>query len=234
MAERAIRTIDDPSSIGMRLLRKHLESGYSVKKQLDKYSGKMKTDIASAYGDQALKRGEYQTAMKAYEVAGSSEKLLGISSVIFSEKYADEKTKKVAIESMNDARKMAKEENSAHGKIVREAFYSKSLGKEKNYNVYLPPGYENSKERLPVVYLFHGTAGNQNDWPVLGKIHKTADELISKGLIKKTIIVMPDTDNGMQLKSSEIPKRFKPLKPLLTKGDYDGYIANDLVSDVDQ
>ncbi len=239
MAEQAIRVSDDPASIGMRLLRKHLESGYSVKKQLERYSGKMRADIASAYGDQALKRGEYQTAMKAYEIAKKPEKLLALSSAVFSEGHADEKSTKAALKSMQRARGISKQEKLEHGKTKDGNFYSKSLGKQMQYKIYLPPGYENSKERYPAIYIFAGANENHEYWTKRGEIDRMADDLISKGLIKKVIIVMPDVpQNGVVLEAEEMPKTLNPkltrmfLKHGATPG-MDEYISKDFVSEID-
>ncbi|HVK04934.1 MAG TPA: alpha/beta hydrolase-fold protein, partial [Armatimonadaceae bacterium] len=39
---------------------------------------------------------------------------------------------------------------------------SPSMDREVGYNVYLPPGYKDGKDRYPVVYFLHGAGGNEN------------------------------------------------------------------------
>ena len=39
---------------------------------------------------------------------------------------------------------------------------SKAMGREVGYNVYLPPGYKDGKERYPVLYFLHGAGGSEN------------------------------------------------------------------------
>lgn len=58
-----------------------------------------------------------------------------------------------------------------------------------DYNVYLPPGYETSGERYPVIYLLHGRGDTSAAWP---RIVPDLDELINAGQIQPVIAVMPD------------------------------------------
>lgn len=75
------------------------------------------------------------------------------------------------------------------GTLINSDFESAALGGEvKNYQIYLPPGYESSGASYPVVYFLHG-AGSQY-------FHRYAlvvavDNLISAGLIEPIILVKP-------------------------------------------
>lgn len=62
--------------------------------------------------------------------------------------------------------------------------------------VYLPPGYEQSKERYPTVYVLTGFTGrgtmllNDSAWDE--NIAQRMDRLIASGTVKPMILVMPD------------------------------------------
>jgi enterochelin esterase-like enzyme len=75
--------------------------------------------------------------------------------------------------------------------INHESFYSNSLQKDMEYNVYLPDNYGRNI-KYPVVYLLHGAGGNENDWVIQGNIQNTTDKLIKGKLIPPLIIVMPN------------------------------------------
>lgn len=69
---------------------------------------------------------------------------------------------------------------------------SKILGKEVRYTIYLPPDYQISSRRYPVVYLLHGYTDNDTAWVQFGEVNRTADKAIAEGVIPPLIIVMPD------------------------------------------
>lgn len=51
----------------------------------------------------------------------------------------------------------ARAESGSGPVVIKTTFYSEALGAEKEYYIYLPPGYEDStSERYPTVYLLHG------------------------------------------------------------------------------
>jgi enterochelin esterase-like enzyme len=75
--------------------------------------------------------------------------------------------------------------------VVSANLTSKELGRAWTYTVYLPTGYESSQLKYPVLYLLHGNGGTENDWAVQGHIQATVDDLIARGEIPPTIIVMP-------------------------------------------
>ena len=43
-----------------------------------------------------------------------------------------------------------------HGEVQAITYQSRSLGREREAVVYLPPGYSTRAERYPVLYLLHG------------------------------------------------------------------------------
>jgi len=66
------------------------------------------------------------------------------------------------------------------------------LGRDVAYAAYLPPGYEGSTQRFPVVYLLHGYTDDESGWIQFGEIQLAADRAIAAREIPPMIIVMPD------------------------------------------
>lgn len=65
------------------------------------------------------------------------------------------------------------------------------LGRTMKYSVYLPKGYDKSKE-YPVLYMLHGANGSNNDWLNGGKINANASTAASDGTAPEMIVICPD------------------------------------------
>ena len=65
------------------------------------------------------------------------------------------------------------------------------LGRTMKYSVYLPKGYDKSKE-YPVLYMLHGANGSNNDWLNGGKINVNASTAASDGTAPEMIVICPD------------------------------------------
>lgn len=77
-----------------------------------------------------------------------------------------------------------------HGQ-VREVWYHSSVtGSWRHALVYLPPDYDTSKTRYPVLYLQHGGGEDETGWIRQGKANFILDNLIVNGSAKPMIIVM--------------------------------------------
>jgi endo-1,4-beta-xylanase len=74
--------------------------------------------------------------------------------------------------------------------LRHETLTSRSMGKEVGYNVYLPPGYAESKGRFPVVYFLHGATGNENS--DAGAFSGILDGAIRAGTLPPVIGVFPN------------------------------------------
>jgi enterochelin esterase-like enzyme len=60
-----------------------------------------------------------------------------------------------------------------------------------DFRVYLPPCYQEQRERrYPVLYLIHGQSFNDDQWDRLGA-DETADRLIAEGQVSPFMIVLP-------------------------------------------
>lgn len=77
------------------------------------------------------------------------------------------------------------------GKIVTDSLYSKVLGTQMKYNVYLPDGFEKGKTRYPVVYLLHGLSDDYTAWQYKGQMQVVTDQLLRSGEAVPMVIIMP-------------------------------------------
>ena len=89
------------------------------------------------------------------------------------------------------------------GDVLHEHFTSPTLGRDWNYEVYLPTGYGETSRRYPVVYLLHGMSEDETSWVDFGHLDQTADRLITKGAIQPCIIVMPSAGRSWYVDGPE-------------------------------
>lgn len=82
---------------------------------------------------------------------------------------------------------------SLASELVQASFPSPTLGRDVKMEVYLPDGYQDAQEKLPVIYMLHGAGADQTAWVVKGGIQVTADQLIARHEMRKSVIVMPTT-----------------------------------------
>lgn len=80
-----------------------------------------------------------------------------------------------------------------HGNVSKVWYDSPSLGVQRRMTVYTPAGYEkNTKMRYPVLYLLHGSGGDEDAWSDLGRAVQILDNLIAEGKAEPMILVMPN------------------------------------------
>ncbi len=102
--------------------------------------------------------------------------------------------------------------------VQKVTFYSESLVKDMQFNIYLPIGYVEEK-KYPVLYMIHGYGGSEDSWlPELG-LDKSADQMLNDNKINPLIIVSPQIDNSYGFNS--------------LSGNYSDYIVKDLIQYVD-
>lgn len=89
--------------------------------------------------------------------------------------------------------------------IVKESLKVKSatLGKDVEYNIYLPADYETSTRRYPVLYLLHGYTDDETAWTQFGEANRIADRMLQSGEITPMIIVMPDAGVSWYVNSAD-------------------------------
>ncbi len=77
-----------------------------------------------------------------------------------------------------------------YGKVEKQEYYSDITEKYRKVKVILPEGYTQEK-KYPVIYLFHGGMGDENDW-INGKVQFMIGNMIASGEAKEMIVVMPN------------------------------------------
>jgi enterochelin esterase-like enzyme len=78
-----------------------------------------------------------------------------------------------------------------HGEVQELNYQSESLDKAREALVYLPPGYDASSNRYPVLYLLHGAGGDQRTWIERQQANVILDNLIADGRLEPLVVVMP-------------------------------------------
>ena len=131
----------------------------------------------------------------------------------------------------------------AKGSVQRIKVHGKSLegnlegdSPDPEVTIYLPPGYDaNRHQRYPVVYLLHGYLFTDQYWTGTGvptptdmpgpNVPVAMDNLIARGEVNPMIVVMPNayTKYAGSMYSSSV-----------TTGDWETYIAEDLVAYIDR
>ncbi len=82
-------------------------------------------------------------------------------------------------------------EGIERGKLELVEYDSKTVGTRRKMQVYTPPGYS-SDRKYPVLYLLHGSGGDENEWQRFAKPGVMLDNLIADGKAVPMIVVMPN------------------------------------------
>ena len=110
-----------------------------------------------------------------------------------------------------------------HETITSQALAENLVGdtNERGYFVYLPPGYADGNKRYPVVYMLHWSSGNELS---LVPQRGTYEQLLGSGAAQEMILVFPDASN-------RLGRTVYLSSP--TIGDYETYLARELVDRID-
>ena len=120
---------------------------------------------------------------------------------------------------------------SKEGKFVYDQLYSSTLeniGGEaatRRVSVYIPPGYDSSTDKYPVIYYLHGITQSDSSLIAENKIDKMLTKAIVEGKIRSLIFVMCDQYTlyrGSFYTNSSLT------------GNWSDFTAKDLVNYVDQ
>lgn len=79
-----------------------------------------------------------------------------------------------------------------HGTVSKRWYSSPGNAMTRRITIYTPPGYEESKQKYPVLYLLHGMGGDEEAWMTLGRASQIMDNLIAQGKARPMIVVMPN------------------------------------------
>ena len=104
---------------------------------------------------------------------------------------------------------------TAQGTTIVEEFESDALGRTWVYSIYLPAGYEDSNLEYPVIYLLHGSGGDETSW---SEGISVIDSLIEEGSIPPTIAVAPASGRSWWTDSVE-PFETATLQDLIPEID---------------
>ena len=81
-------------------------------------------------------------------------------------------------------------QNVPHGSVTAVWYSSPALGTTRRMHVYTPPGYEQGKDKYPVMYLLHGGGGDEDGWISRGRANYIIDNLIaSKEAVPMIVVV---------------------------------------------
>jgi len=113
-----------------------------------------------------------------------------------------------------------------HGKSLDGNLMGESASPE--VSIYLPPSYGTDRtRRYPVVYILHGYTGTDLSYfgPTGRQAHVIAERVFGNGSAREMILVMPNAMNayGGSMYSNSV-----------TAGDWEGYVADDLVAYMDK
>jgi len=92
-----------------------------------------------------------------------------------------------------------------HGSVHKVWYTSKGLGYDRRMAIYTPPGYEQGKQKYPVLYLLHGSGGNEESWLTFGRTAQIMDNLLAQGKITPMIVVMTSGATKSQAAPGECP-----------------------------
>jgi enterochelin esterase-like enzyme len=120
------------------------------------------------------------------------------------------------------AKPVAVERIQIHGTSLQGNLEGNAV--DRDVLVFLPPGYGQQKQRrYPVVYALHGFSIGAEQWAREIHVPQTIEGAFAQGA-KEMIVVLPDSKtvhNGSMYSSS------------VTTGDFENYIAHDVVAYVD-
>jgi enterochelin esterase-like enzyme len=98
-----------------------------------------------------------------------------------------------------------------HGTVTRRWYHSPGNQKVRRVTIYTPPGYEENKEKYPILYLMHGIGGDEEAWMGLGRASQILDNLIAEGKAKPMIVVM--TNGNVSQEAAPGESSADPVKP---------------------
>ncbi len=93
---------------------------------------------------------------------------------------------------LGDESKVFESQKVPHGTVTATWIASKPMGTPRRAFIYTPPGYEDGKDKYPVLYLLHGSGGDEDAWPTMGIANVIMDNLIATGKTRPMIVVMPN------------------------------------------
>jgi len=69
-----------------------------------------------------------------------------------------------------------------HGTIRQVWYQSSTLSTQRRMHIYTPPGYDQSTDKLPVLYLLHGGGDEDSGWSTIGRAGFILDNLLANAI----------------------------------------------------
>lgn len=94
-----------------------------------------------------------------------------------------------------------------HGKVER-VWYPSTMNNmaQRRMTVYTPPTYDEAEQdSFPVLYLLHGSGGDETSWTDYGRAAQILDNMIAAGTIEPLIVVMPNGNASLDAAPGESP-----------------------------
>jgi len=108
-----------------------------------------------------------------------------------------------------------------HGNVIRTWYHSQTYKTDRRVTIYTPPGYETGKAKYPVLYLLHGSGGDEEAWVGTGSVDRIMDNLIAQGKAVPMIVVMPNGNPSKQAAPGETKDNFN-YRPAMSNA-FPGY-----------
>jgi enterochelin esterase family protein len=124
-------------------------------------------------------------------------------------------------------------ENVPHGNVTAVWYSSPTLGTIRRMYVYTPPGYEQGKNKYPVLYLLHGGGGDEDGWISRGRANYIIDNLIASKAAVPMIIVI--TNGNPDAVSAPLDKPFNSSSTMtagigsMASGKFEESLVKDVV-----
>lgn len=122
-----------------------------------------------------------------------------------------------------------------HGVLSAVWYPSPTIGVDRRMEIYTPPGYEKSKKKYPVLYLFHGGGGDEEGWISRGRTNYILDNLIAAGKVQPMIVVMTNGVPNVAAAPGERPvfAKLTPGEPVgiqsMTTGKFEASLIKDVI-----
>lgn len=99
------------------------------------------------------------------------------------------------------------EQPVSHGRVEKPWYPSTLNGMmNRRMSIYLPAEYDgNPDKRYPVLYLLHGSGGDENSWLDMGRLKQIMDLMIANGKCQPMIVVMPNGNAELDAAPGESP-----------------------------
>jgi len=146
--------------------------------------------------------------------------VMAIAAMVSSEAAAQVQTEIPPV--VSDAKPVAAQHIKIHGKALESNLEGDSV--DRDVFVFLPPSYAKEKSRrYPVVYALHGYSIGAEQWTHEIHVPQTIEGAFAQGA-KEMIVVLPD---------SKTPHDGSMYSSSVTTGDFEQFIAHDVVAYID-